>query len=86
MRILPKQIQLLAVIAVLALPALTLSSSTRSKLTARASTKCDRMGMGLAIVRSIIESHESELAAPNVESRGASVHFPLPAFAKGKAE
>ena len=54
MRILPKQIELLAVIAVLALPALTLSSSTRSRLTARVSTKRDRMGMGLAMVRSII--------------------------------
>jgi two-component system, LuxR family, sensor kinase FixL len=49
-------------------------------------TKRDRMGIGLAIVRSIIASHDGELAATNVEGGGACVQFSLPAFAKGKAE
>jgi signal transduction histidine kinase len=44
------------------------------------------MGMGLAIVRSIIALHDGELAATNVEGGGAWVHFRLPIFAKGKAE
>jgi K+-sensing histidine kinase KdpD len=84
MRILPKQIQLLAVIAVLCVA----GSNVVVNDSAKASGKAKRYGMGTgpAIVRSTIASHDSELAATNVEGRGACVHFSLPAFAKGKAE
>jgi K+-sensing histidine kinase KdpD len=42
------------------------------------------MSIGFAIVRSIIASHDGELAATNVEGGGACVHFSLLTFAKGK--
>jgi two-component system, LuxR family, sensor kinase FixL len=41
-------------------------------------TKEDGMGMGLAIVRSIIESHSGTIAGENVEDGGARFHFTLP--------
>jgi PAS domain S-box-containing protein len=46
------------------------------------STKRDGMGMGLAIVRSIIASHDGELAAANAEGGGACLHFSLPVIAQ----
>ena len=45
------------------------------------STKREGMGMGLAIARSIIASHEGELAAANAEGSGACVYFSLPVIA-----
>jgi two-component system sensor kinase FixL len=47
------------------------------------STKRDGLGVGLAIVRSIITSHGGELAAMNAEGGGACVYFSLPATAEG---
>lgn len=44
----------------------------------------NRMGMGLAIVRSIIASHDGELAAENADGGGACVHFSLPIIVKGR--
>jgi two-component system sensor kinase FixL len=49
------------------------------------STKRDGMGMGLAIVRSIILSHGGEVAAANAEEGGACVHFSLPAIPEGQS-
>ena len=49
------------------------------------STKHDGLGMGLAIVRSIIASHDGELAAVNAEGGGACVFFSLRANAEGDA-
>jgi len=42
------------------------------------STKREGMGMGLAIARSIIDSHGGELAAANAEGGGACLCFSLP--------
>jgi two-component system sensor kinase FixL len=42
------------------------------------STKREGMGMGLAIVHSIITSHGGELNAANAKDRGACVYFTLP--------
>jgi K+-sensing histidine kinase KdpD len=39
--------------------------------------------MGLAIVRSIIASHDGELATAYDEGGGACLHFSLPVIAKG---
>ena len=50
------------------------------------STKRNGMGMGLAIVRSIIVSHDGELGAENAEGGGALVHFSLPIIAKGQGK
>ena len=47
------------------------------------STKHHGLGMGLAIVRSIISSHGGELAAMNAEGGGTCVSFSLPAIAVG---
>jgi signal transduction histidine kinase len=49
------------------------------------STKHDGLGMGLAIVRSIITSHGGDLAAVNAEGGGACVYFSLPAVTEGMA-
>jgi two-component system, LuxR family, sensor kinase FixL len=49
------------------------------------STKQAGLGMGLAIARSIIASHEGELAATNVEGGGACVYFSLRANQEGDA-
>ena len=41
-------------------------------------TKEQGLGMGLAIVRSIVESHGGEIQAENVSDRGALFYFTLP--------
>src|SRR4051812_22458725 len=46
------------------------------------STKQKGMGMGLAIVRSIIEAHGGTIVAENAEDRGACIIVRLPAMAR----
>ena len=41
-------------------------------------TKADGLGMGLAIVRSIVESHAGSIVAENAEGGGARFDFTLP--------
>jgi len=42
-------------------------------------TKAKGLGMGLAIVRSIVESHDGTIAAENADGGGARFYFTLPA-------
>ncbi|MEO7319712.1 MAG: ATP-binding protein, partial [Chthoniobacteraceae bacterium] len=44
-------------------------------------TREDGLGMGLAIVRSIIEAHGGKITAGNAEGGGACFDFRLPAMA-----
>jgi PAS domain S-box-containing protein len=47
------------------------------------STKQNGLGMGLAIVRSIVTSHDGELAAVNAEGGGTCAYFSLPGIGEG---
>jgi two-component system sensor kinase FixL len=41
-------------------------------------TKAQGLGLGLAIARSIVESHSGTIVAENVDGGGARFHFTLP--------
>ncbi|MCS4243092.1 signal transduction histidine kinase [Rhizobium sp. BIGb0125] len=41
-------------------------------------TKKDGMGMGMAICRSIIEAHQSQLTAETLKDGGAAIAFSIP--------
>ena len=56
-----------------------ISETTRERLFEQFfTTKQEGLGMGLAIVRSIIEAHGGTVAAENAEGGGARFHFRLP--------
>jgi signal transduction histidine kinase len=48
-------------------------------------TKKDGLGMGLAIVRSIVEAHCGKITAGNAEGGGARFEFELPAKGNPRA-
>jgi signal transduction histidine kinase len=49
-------------------------------LEAFATTKDEGLGMGLPIVRSIVEQHEGELLLDNAPGRGLTVFLTVPAW------
>jgi signal transduction histidine kinase len=56
-----------------------ISEATRERLFEQFfTTKEEGLGMGLAIVRSIIEAHGGSIAAENAEGGGARFYFRLP--------
>ena len=56
-----------------------ISETTRERLFEQFfTTKEDGLGMGLAIVRSIVEAHGGSIAAENADGGGARFHFRLP--------
>ena len=56
-----------------------ISESTRERLFEQFfTTKEEGLGMGLAIVRSIIEAHGGSITAENADGGGARFHFRLP--------
>jgi two-component system, LuxR family, sensor kinase FixL len=56
-----------------------ISEATRQRLFEQFfTTKDDGLGMGLAIVRSIIEAHGGSITAENADGGGARFHFRLP--------
>jgi signal transduction histidine kinase len=56
-----------------------ISEATRERLFEQFfTTKEEGLGMGLAIVRSVVEAHGGSVAAENAEGGGARFHFRLP--------